>query len=67
MVLISRNPYVRLLSAYLEKGPKNELTIYKGIDPVISADVYAEPSERFDGLVRKLWKLHKLLGGTLAR
>ena len=62
MVFISRNPYVRLLSGYLEKIAKarsmNRINIvepYNGKDPRVLAKLRGLTVDTFDSFVHKLY------------
>lgn len=60
LVFISRNPYVRLLSGYIEKHAKGEDRIYEGNDEQIlsQGSRLRESNPTFDGFVRKLHQLY---------
>lgn len=69
LLFISRNPYIRLLSTYLEKSAKNLWSTqpYQGKDSEVLHALRNYPIDTFAELVKKLHALCLLLGKQLPR
>lgn len=69
LVFIARNPYVRLLSGYIEKHEKNQDFLYWGDnnEAEIKAYMGANRANTFGEFVHLLHKLNSYLGGRLSK
>ena len=67
LITVGRNPYVRLLSGYLDKRAHGEHYPYWGLDVYLHMRLMLYRADTFECFVRQLYALYGLLGNRLHR